>query len=1713
MALMISPAKQHVAEIRRTKFSIGGEPNPLTEDLHQAVKKLSDELYAKDVHFLMELIQNAEDNEYPEGVDPSLEFVITSKDITNTGASATLLVFNNEIGFSRKNIDSICSVGRSTKKDLRKHGYIGEKGIGFKSVFLITAQPYIFSNGYQIRFNEKPCQHCNLGYVVPEWVDEDPTLEAIKSIYGLPTALPTTILVLPLKSAKVKQVKNQLSSVHPELLLFLSKIKQFSIREFIEDPKLNTVREISISSEKNSATSKSKNVDFYKLRLTVDDIHHKADNECSYFMWKQRFPVKKENKVDMRREVDEWVITLAFPLGKRLTSYTSFPGIYSFLPTETVTNFPFIIQADFLLASSRENILWDNKWNQGILDCVPLAFVSAFVSMVKSVNANVSSFPGIFQLLPVHSSTHPKLNCLRDIIKAKLMNENIVPYESYSVKNLFGKPKEVYRLKPAFSSILSMAANEGVNLHNISSHGAYLLDQSFDEKDYDAILDFLEIQEVDCEWYAKCIANSNLVMGVSEDVYIQLLLFLAEDWDSLYHNTNIRNVPLLKYVDLDGNVELFNINAVSCSKKLLVAGSSRYASWLINWNKEFGCTTGQFFFPIVTQEAIRSCSERYMLENWLKYEANVTFVNVGGYARHVCRSLKHERQLTITYAHFLCLSLKKNYLQKHDIKKFCDDMPYIVKGSGATVYGDRVLVPANGSNWGELFGVNLWEQHGYDELVEDYTRDASYFGNDISGKELVYFLETCAEASDIPHLSPPDAAIPTMFSPLSKENALSLLVYLGCLRFCEVDLPESFLSSIKCGSWLKVCCSGSPEYRPPSESFMLDSSTRHLLQNGPMLVDIPLVDTLFYGNEIKEYKKELKICGVRFKRKDVFEYIGKRLTCLATSSELTRDNVFSILQFIRYLGANHLSASCIDFIKSVRGGKWLRTSQGYMTPSNSILFSNEWNVASQISDIPIINQDYYGEDLLSFKRELNQLSVVVNFNPNCYQIVSDNLKSSLSFTSLSSDATFLILRCLQKLNPSDKLVRALQNKNWLRTNLGNRCPSECFLISLESNWGCLMQVFKSFPILDEEYYGKSIFSMSQELKKIGVTVDFEDASKAFTCTFKQHASSFSLTKEHVLSFLSCYRYLKEKNVKLPLELLNCIHNEKWLQTKSHGYRSPNECILFGNDWEPISSISLLPFINDCSYFYGNKIHCYKEELKQLGVTTDFKDSAKFVAMGVVFLDDFSTTTPATTYALLDSLKKLEKTETDIRGKFVKLFSRKKMLKTNFGYKRPNECLLFSPAWDPFLKCSDGPFLDEVFYGNRIRFYKEELNVLGVITDVNNGCRLVSSYLNSHTNFLTISRIYNYLSEFKWKPADDDSKKIWIPQGTDNGKWVDPNDCVLYDENKLFGEKLNVLEKFKYEKKTLDLFANTFNVKVHPSVEDYCKLWKNWESSGHQITNAECCAFWDFVVKNWNSKTEKTFKNNLSKLPVLDRTFGGILLFNKNDVFIGDDLFLTSLFKSCSRTIFVWFPQPTINFLTRNKLVGIYTQLGVRTLSESVHKRIPEVDNRLVQINPREKINKKGLLKLILGFLADPCHKLDTERRHEAVSRLLAVEAFETLEPQMTVGYSLSLTFGDVLNVEDKRMIWWDKNSSKLFTTKIDNCCGFKNAIEYVCQFSEVIADGVLWENEELVPQLSELIKLGFLVLFDDKAVDSLMKAKNLQISAADQRYLSSIFSS
>ncbi|PWA91006.1 DNA binding,ATP binding protein [Artemisia annua] len=172
-----------------------------------------------------------------------------------------------------------------------------------------------------------------------------------------------------------------------------------------------------------------------------------------------------------------------------------------------------------------ENILWDNKWNQGILDCVPDAFINAFTTLVKSiVNAPVSSLPQMFRFLPITNPSHPNLKRVQDSIQAKLMNETIVPCESFTSEKLFRKPHEVYKLLPSFRSILNAAKSQHVSFStNIVSQGAYFLTSSLDEIEYHSILNFLRIRDLDPKWYVRCIASSNIVMGVSDDVYLQLL--------------------------------------------------------------------------------------------------------------------------------------------------------------------------------------------------------------------------------------------------------------------------------------------------------------------------------------------------------------------------------------------------------------------------------------------------------------------------------------------------------------------------------------------------------------------------------------------------------------------------------------------------------------------------------------------------------------------------------------------------------------------------------------------------------------------------------------------------------------------------------------------------------------------------------------------------------------------------------------------------------------------------------------------------------------------------------------------------------------------------------------------------------------------------------------------------------------------------------------
>ena len=125
----LAQCKQFIEAIRKEQFGIGvvftnEEQRRLFETQRERegrlLHHLSDELYSRDSHFVLELIQNADDNSY--NVDnfslnetATVVFILEQDRIT---------ILNNELGFSEANIRAVCDVGKSTKGAHRKR-YIG----------------------------------------------------------------------------------------------------------------------------------------------------------------------------------------------------------------------------------------------------------------------------------------------------------------------------------------------------------------------------------------------------------------------------------------------------------------------------------------------------------------------------------------------------------------------------------------------------------------------------------------------------------------------------------------------------------------------------------------------------------------------------------------------------------------------------------------------------------------------------------------------------------------------------------------------------------------------------------------------------------------------------------------------------------------------------------------------------------------------------------------------------------------------------------------------------------------------------------------------------------------------------------------------------------------------------------------------------------------------------------------------------------------------------------------------------------------------------------------------------------------------------------------------------------------------------------------------------------------------------------------------------
>ncbi|XP_047140685.1 uncharacterized protein LOC100210004 isoform X2 [Hydra vulgaris] len=359
-----------INDIRCKQFGIGlelGEQEKklfeiLREREGRSLQRLSNELYSNDSHFVLELIQNADDNQYIENSNnekPTVAFIVEHDQI---------IILNNEKGFSESDIKALCDVGKSTKGIHRK-GYIGQKGIGFKSVFRVTDMPEIHSNGYHIKFDASSGSN---GYILPNWIydwnsDQRSTYQPCESRnYGWKTQI-----VLPLKKEmQHSKLISRFHDIHSSLLLFLNRLHTIII-----DDKVSNIMKV----------MEREHVEKNIVRLSNNNYSR---------LW---FVVEKEIPIDIREDIKSTNIAFAFPFNNKLKA-EALPAqqVFAFLPLRSY-GFKFIIQADFEVPSSREDIDKDSAWNQYILQQLPKLTVEAFYSF--KVHQYFKGLEGVIEYL------------------------------------------------------------------------------------------------------------------------------------------------------------------------------------------------------------------------------------------------------------------------------------------------------------------------------------------------------------------------------------------------------------------------------------------------------------------------------------------------------------------------------------------------------------------------------------------------------------------------------------------------------------------------------------------------------------------------------------------------------------------------------------------------------------------------------------------------------------------------------------------------------------------------------------------------------------------------------------------------------------------------------------------------------------------------------------------------------------------------------------------------------------------------------------------------------------------------------------------------------------------------------------------------------------------------------------------------------------------
>ncbi|KAL3294422.1 ino80 chromatin remodeling complex protein [Colletotrichum asianum] len=293
--------------------------------------------------FIFELLQNADDNQYSKA--------LASDDIPYVSFRiypSRIVIDCNEDGFTHENMKAICAVGESSKTGAQ--GYIGEKGIGFKSVFMVAWKAHIQSNAFSVSFKHKKGES-GMGMITPVWEETDEVLQS-------PLTRITLHLLNTETSNGVAETREMIRAQFDELQETTKTVSHARTQ-----PQPGRVELESVYATNGRRLKQTKH--FHVTRVKATNLA-KNDN---------RTYTEAEEAV---RAYSASEVVVAFPLSKKSVPIIEPQDVFAFLPVRPA-GFNFVIQADFVTNANRQDILKDSRRNIGLLHAVGEAFVTAAI--------------------------------------------------------------------------------------------------------------------------------------------------------------------------------------------------------------------------------------------------------------------------------------------------------------------------------------------------------------------------------------------------------------------------------------------------------------------------------------------------------------------------------------------------------------------------------------------------------------------------------------------------------------------------------------------------------------------------------------------------------------------------------------------------------------------------------------------------------------------------------------------------------------------------------------------------------------------------------------------------------------------------------------------------------------------------------------------------------------------------------------------------------------------------------------------------------------------------------------------------------------------------------------------------------------------------------------------------------------------------------------